>query len=419
MSVSWTSSRGGRRNALQPMSPVDHQHHDQDRQRDEHVDERHGDRDHRHGGGRESAAGRSGDAGRGPTAGAAWTPGAEPAERDQPAEHEHRVVVDVQGRTARRRRTPARPAERAARQRPGPAEQRPAVLRAELAPGEVDNQLVEVREPDARERSSGHCCKDKGGRSRTLRQTPTWWTNWSGKMAGLQTGAASRPETAVATVAAESTDARIRFGAASEWRVLVTLAARPLARLRVPDPGPSAGPATFDASVLAACDDERRRVLLDRRGCAQRIGLPAPAPTPRSVSVVVCTRDRLETLATLLDGARAGWTHGRTSWWWWTTHRRPGATAGPLALEAWRGLCARGRARPQQRAQGGRARLQRRADRLHRRRLRAAAARGWARCRELFEDGIVGAASGPAFPARLDTPSRGALRGGIRASTAD
>src|SRR4051812_521461 len=98
--------------------------------------------------------------------------------------------------------------------------------------------------------------------------------------------------TAAVTVAADG-GAPLQFGSADEWRVLVTLAGAPLARLRVPDPGRGAGRALFDAAVLAACDDERRRALVTE-SLRRRIG-GGTEHRHRSVTVVVCTRDRLET----------------------------------------------------------------------------------------------------------------------------
>ena len=222
-------------------------------------------------------------------------------------------------------------------------------------------------------------------------------------MGGLHTGAASRRRTAVATVAVESADTPIRFGSADEWRVLVTLAARPLARLAVPDPGRGAGPATFAASVLAACDDERRRALLAER-LRERMGAPAPAHTPRSVSVVVCTRDRLDTLATLL--AALAQLDPRPDEVVVVDNAPPaGRDCRAAALDA-------GAVYVREDAPG--------LNNARRAGVRASTGEliaftdddcapppHWLRALpELFEDGRVGAASGPAFPARLDTPSR-------------
>ena len=91
----------------------------------------------------------------------------------------------------------------------------------------------------------------------------------------------------------------VQFGSAEEWRLLVTLGERPLARLRLPDPGAGAGEAFFEAAVVAACDDQRRRVLLTE-SLRRRIG-GGTDYRHRSVTVVVCTRDRLDTLEALLD----------------------------------------------------------------------------------------------------------------------
>ena len=108
-----------------------------------------------------------------------------------------------------------------------------------------------------------------------------------------------RKRTAVVTVAVEAGDRAVQFGDADEWRLLVTFAGRPLARLRLPDPGRGTTRAFYEAAVLAACDDERRRALLTE-SLRRRIG-GGSEHRRRSVSVVVCTRDRLETLADLLD----------------------------------------------------------------------------------------------------------------------
>ena len=112
-------------------------------------------------------------------------------------------------------------------------------------------------------------------------------------------GAQPRERTRTLTVAVEGGNGAVQFGSADEWRLLVTLGDRPLARLRLPDPGSGAGEAFFEAAVVAACDDQRRRVLL-AESLRRRIG-GGSEYRHRSVSVVVCTRDRLETLATLLD----------------------------------------------------------------------------------------------------------------------
>jgi GT2 family glycosyltransferase len=118
-------------------------------------------------------------------------------------------------------------------------------------------------------------------------------------MAPNGSGAPPRERTRTLTVAVEGGNGPVRFGSAEEWRLLVTLGDRPLARLRLPDPGAGAGEAFFEAAVVAACDDERRRVLLTE-SLRRRIGGGAEY-RHRSVSVVVCTRDRLDTLETLLD----------------------------------------------------------------------------------------------------------------------
>src|SRR5687767_12932583 len=98
-------------------------------------------------------------------------------------------------------------------------------------------------------------------------------------------GEPPRARTAAVTVAVEAAGSGLPFGTADEWRLLVTLGDRPLARLRLPDPGDGAGLATFDAAVLAACDDERRRVQLTER-LRRRIGGGAPEYRRPSVSVV-------------------------------------------------------------------------------------------------------------------------------------
>src|SRR6185436_12068608 len=121
----------------------------------------------------------------------------------------------------------------------------------------------------------------------------------SGLMGPNGSGAQPRERTRTLTVAVEGGNGAVKLGSAEEWRLLVTLGDRPLARLRLPDPGAGTGEAFFEAAVVAACDDQRRRVLLTEslRG---RIG-GGTDYRHRSVSVVVCTRDRLDTLATLLD----------------------------------------------------------------------------------------------------------------------
>src|SRR4051812_25636392 len=96
-------------------------------------------------------------------------------------------------------------------------------------------------------------------------------------------GAQPQERTRTLTVALEGGNGSVQFGSAEEWRLLVTLGDRPLARLRLPDPGPGAGEAFFEAAVVAACDDQRRRVLL-AESLRRRIGggPPPPPPPPRA-----------------------------------------------------------------------------------------------------------------------------------------
>ena len=204
------------------------------------------------------------------------------------------------------------------------------------------------------------------------------------------------------TVAADGMGPALQFGSADEWRVLVTLGGAPLARLRVPDPGRGAGRALFEATVLAACDDERRRALVTE-SLRRRIG-GGSAHRHRLVSVVVCTRDRLETLAPLLDAV------GRLD---------PPAdevivvdNAPPPGRDC-RALVDRAGARYVREDAPGL---------NNARRAGVAASSGeliaftdddclppstWlAALDELFDDENAAAVTGPAFPLRLDTPSR-------------
>ena len=212
----------------------------------------------------------------------------------------------------------------------------------------------------------------------------------------------SRERTAVVTVAVEAGDRAIQFGEADEWRLLVTYAGRPLARLRLPDPGRGTTRAFYEAAVLAACDDERRRALLTD-SLRQRIG-GGSVPRRRSVSVVVCTRDRLETLAALLDAL--GRLEPAPDEVVVVDNAPPAGRDCRALVEGVGAVYVREEAAGLNNA----------------RRAGVAASRGeliaftdddcvppptWlAALDELFDDENAGAVTGPAFPLRLDTPSR-------------
>lgn len=211
-----------------------------------------------------------------------------------------------------------------------------------------------------------------------------------------------RKRTAAVTAAVEAGNRPVQFGSADEWQVLVTLGGRPIARLCVPDPGRGAGAAIYDAVVVAACDDDRRRLLLTE-SLRRRIGGGATHPR-RSVSVVVCTRDRRETLADLLDALarldpapdevvvvdnappagrdcramveRAGAVYVREDVPGLNNARRTGVAASRAELIAFTDDD-------------------------------CVPPPGWlAALDELFDDENAAAVTGPAFPLRLDTPSR-------------
>jgi glycosyltransferase involved in cell wall biosynthesis len=208
--------------------------------------------------------------------------------------------------------------------------------------------------------------------------------------------------TAAVTVAADGGASAFQFGSADEWRVLVTLGGAPLARLRIPDPGSGGGRALFDATVLAACDDERRRALVTE-SLRRRIGGGTEHPR-RTVSVVVCTRDRLETLAPLLDAL------GRLEP---TADEVIVVDNAPPPGRDCRALVDRAGARYVREDAPGL---------NNARRAGVAASTGelvaftdddclppptWlAALDELFDDENAAAVTGPAFPLRLDTPSR-------------
>ncbi len=221
-------------------------------------------------------------------------------------------------------------------------------------------------------------------------------------MAPNGSGAQPRERTRTLTVAVEGGNGSVQFGSAEEWRLLVTLGDRPLARLRLPDPGAGAGEAFFEAAVVAACDDQRRRVLLTE-SLRRRIG-GGTDYRHRSVSVVVCTRDRLDTLEALLDAlARLDPAPAEVV----VVDNAPSEGRDCRALvEAARAVYVR-EDRPG----------------LNNARAAGVAASGgeliaftdddcvppatWlGALDELFDDENIGAVTGPAFPLRLDTPSR-------------
>lgn len=94
------------------------------------------------------------------------------------------------------------------------------------------------------------------------------------------------------------------FGSASEWRLVVTLDGRPVARLQVPDPGGVRGPGFLHSAVTSAADQPLRRDAL-ARSLRDRMGAPAPRFAHREVSVVVCTHRRREHLSEFLQAAAA------------------------------------------------------------------------------------------------------------------
>jgi GT2 family glycosyltransferase len=94
------------------------------------------------------------------------------------------------------------------------------------------------------------------------------------------------------------------FGRVSEWRLVVTLDGRPVARLEVPDPGAVRGPGFLRAAVVAAADQPLRRQAL-ARSLRERMGARPPEFARREVSVVVCTHRRREHLAEFLRAAAA------------------------------------------------------------------------------------------------------------------
>ena len=95
------------------------------------------------------------------------------------------------------------------------------------------------------------------------------------------------------------------FGRAAEWRLVVTLDGRPVARLQVPDPGRVLGPGFLRSTVVAAADQPLRRQEL-ARSLRSRMGvLTAEAAPHRSVSVVVCTHRRRDHLTQFLRAAAA------------------------------------------------------------------------------------------------------------------
>src|SRR5215218_8778621 len=98
-----------------------------------------------------------------------------------------------------------------------------------------------------------------------------------------------RPAMGLALVEATLDLEHFDFTTADRWHVVILEHGVPISRIELASPGATSAPHLARAAILRHAD-RARELAAATRALERRLGVrPAPAPQPRTISVVVCT----------------------------------------------------------------------------------------------------------------------------------